>query len=339
MNGKIIETVKEICYLGVTLESTGGWAKQKAKVVAKGKQALVAIDKCLARMPHMRINILENVYEMVCESRMMYGAEIWGLEEGWKEVDVIHGRFCKKVLGIPRVGANGVAEVELGRDSRRSKVLGLVTKFWLRILQMDRDDLVRRCYDWQVLNLKIGGWAKGVKEELDKLGLGYIWQDPQGRSVGRTWEILKERCNAIERQNVFAKIREKRSLALYGEMKSGWGRQGYIGCCTRVEREGWAWFRAGIWKLRGMRGGMDGKICPLCGATESEIHILLKCTETGRWREQLLRNKWFTVGEELAFKKILSTTNDTEVRDLGKFLYKVRCKRQVKIRNLELPLR
>jgi hypothetical protein len=35
------------------------------------------------------------------------------------------------------------------------------------------------------------------------------------------WEILKERCNAIERQNVFAEIREKRSLALYGEMKSG----------------------------------------------------------------------------------------------------------------------
>ncbi|KDR23460.1 hypothetical protein L798_08662 [Zootermopsis nevadensis] len=138
---------------------------------------------------------------------------------------------------------------------RRSKILGLVTKFWLRILQMDREDLVRGCYDWQVRNLKIGGWAKGLKEELDKLGLGYIWQDPQGRSVGRTCEILKERCNAIERQNVFDKIREKISLALYGEMKSGSGRQGYTGCCTRVEREGWAWFRAGIWKLRGMKGG------------------------------------------------------------------------------------
>jgi hypothetical protein len=30
----------------------------------------------------MRIQLLENVYEMVCESRMTYGTEIWGLDEG-----------------------------------------------------------------------------------------------------------------------------------------------------------------------------------------------------------------------------------------------------------------
>jgi hypothetical protein len=30
----------------------------------------------------MGIKLLENVYEMVCESRMMYGVEIWVIEEG-----------------------------------------------------------------------------------------------------------------------------------------------------------------------------------------------------------------------------------------------------------------
>jgi hypothetical protein len=40
----------------------------------------------------------------------MYGAEIWGLDEEWKETDVIHGRHCKKILGIPRFAANGIAE-------------------------------------------------------------------------------------------------------------------------------------------------------------------------------------------------------------------------------------
>jgi hypothetical protein len=99
---------------------------------------------------------------------------------------MIHRRFCKKFLGIPRVAANGVDQVDLGRDSRKSKVLRLATKFWLRILKMEKEDL-----DWQVRNLKIGGWAKRVKDELDKLGLGYIWQDPQGRSAGRSCEILK----------------------------------------------------------------------------------------------------------------------------------------------------
>jgi hypothetical protein len=70
---------------------------------------------------------------MGCESRLTYGAKIWGLDKGWKETDIIYGRLCKKILGIPRFAVNGVAEVELRRDSRRGKVLCLAVKYWLRV--------------------------------------------------------------------------------------------------------------------------------------------------------------------------------------------------------------
>jgi hypothetical protein len=50
---------------------------------------LVAIEKRLTRTPDMEVKRLENVYEMVCESRMMYGVEIWRVEEGWKQIDKI----------------------------------------------------------------------------------------------------------------------------------------------------------------------------------------------------------------------------------------------------------
>jgi hypothetical protein len=89
--------VKEIYCLGVTLESSRGWSKQKAKQKVKGIQSFVAIHKCLTRTPDMGVKLLGNVYEMVCESRMMSGLEIWGVEEGWKEIDTIHGRMCKKL--------------------------------------------------------------------------------------------------------------------------------------------------------------------------------------------------------------------------------------------------
>lgn len=84
---------------------------------------------------------------------------------------------------------------------------------------MDKDDLVRGCYDWQVRSLKVEGWAKKVKYELDKVGLGNIWQDQQGRSVGRTCGILKDRCSIIES---FAKIREEViGVVLGNEMRVG----------------------------------------------------------------------------------------------------------------------
>jgi hypothetical protein len=56
-----------------------------------------------------------------------------------KEIDIIHGRLCKKILGIPRFAANGVDELELGRDCRRGNVLCLAVKYWLRTLQMDEE--------------------------------------------------------------------------------------------------------------------------------------------------------------------------------------------------------
>jgi hypothetical protein len=83
-------------------------------VIAKGNEALLAINKCLARTPDIRVKILENIYEMLCESRMMYGIETWGLKGGWKQIDNVHSRFCKVSFGIPRLAANNVAELEWG---------------------------------------------------------------------------------------------------------------------------------------------------------------------------------------------------------------------------------
>jgi hypothetical protein len=96
------------------------------------------------------------------------------LDEGWKETDIIHGRFCKKILGIPRFAANGIAELQLGRDSRRGKVLCRAVKNLQRTLQMDKEELVRVCYEWQVNNLEFESWARKLSKQLSKIGRIYL---------------------------------------------------------------------------------------------------------------------------------------------------------------------
>jgi hypothetical protein len=55
---------------------------------------------------------------------------------------------------------------------------------------------------------------------------------------------IKERCNNIERQNLFANINEKRSLIFYSEMKQEWAREEYTVCCIKGTREvGWLGLR------------------------------------------------------------------------------------------------
>jgi hypothetical protein len=63
-------------------------------------------------------------------------------------------------------------------------------------------------------------------------------------------------------------------------------------CGSRNDRVWIAWFRAGIWKLRGVRKCLEIGMCPLCNGEEDAIHIPLKFPETRRLREHLLSRKW-----------------------------------------------
>jgi hypothetical protein len=48
----------------------------------------------------------------------------------------------------------------------------------MMILQMDKDYLVRVCYDWQINNAQYVGWANKLEKELNKVGLWHILQNP-----------------------------------------------------------------------------------------------------------------------------------------------------------------
>jgi hypothetical protein len=114
-------------------------------------------------------------------------------------------------------------------------------------------EIVRACYEWQISNLKVDGWAKKLKEELEKIGLvySYIWQSQSEININAC-KIISERCNDIEMHNIFSDINVKISLIFYC----------YIDKCTRKERVGIIWLKEGIWKLRGIG---RGEVPPMSG--------------------------------------------------------------------------
>jgi hypothetical protein len=58
------------------------------------------------------------------------------------------------------------------------------------------------------------------------IGLSYIWQNARETEIRTTCHVIKIRCVDIQRQRQLAKMREKRSLSLYGESKHRWGKRG-----------------------------------------------------------------------------------------------------------------
>jgi hypothetical protein len=92
---------------------------------------------------------------------------------------------------------------------------------------------------------------------------------------------IKERCNDVEGQNLFANMRDSRPLILYSEMKTEWIEEEYTVCCTRNERSGLGSYETGIWKLKDMKKEFEKDKCRLCSDDEDAVHKLLKCSEKG----------------------------------------------------------
>lgn len=62
--------------------------------------------------------------------------------------DKIHGRFCKKGLGLPRCTENSAAESELDGDSIRGNIMCLAVKDCQLIMFMDIQYPVRLSCEW-----------------------------------------------------------------------------------------------------------------------------------------------------------------------------------------------
>jgi hypothetical protein len=88
--------------------------------------------------------------------------------------------------------------------------------------------------------IRFESWAKKIKEELESIGLAYIWYSQQEWDTSTLRRIIRERCNDIERQNLSSIMSEKMSLVFYQEMKQKWGREEYIELYSRYERNGLA---------------------------------------------------------------------------------------------------
>jgi hypothetical protein len=70
----------------------------------------------------------------------------------------------------------------------------------------------------------------------------------------------------------------------------------------------------------------------LCNGEEDAVHTVLKHRETRRLREHNVSRKWQIMNEELTHKKIINCSNTVEIRNLGRYLYKIKCKWESRIK-------
>jgi hypothetical protein len=97
---------------------------------------------------------------------------------------------------------------------------------------------------------------------------------------------------------------------------SNWEKKLYIKVCTQYARGGIGWWKLGIWRLKGVRGNNEQGVCPMCHKEEGWSHIL-RCEETGSWREKLIDKTFTSTEPEIGIRRIATNKDNDKLQKIG----------------------
>lgn len=328
LDGQNVEVVPNYCYLGIYFSTKRRWTTAQKNLAVKGEKALFLLKRYMYRFIDTPVKLWLKIFDSKILPILMYGCEIWGFHEG-PDIEGVHNKFCKFLLGLRQTTSNVAVRGELGRMSMKVYRLIRIIKYWLKIVKQADTRYVKTCYylQFQMAEQNKASWGLDVKNLLFATGFGVVWI-----SQGVENEVLfinefRQRCFDIEQQNWQTEVASQSSLDVYALIKNTLSMENYV-ICLEDQRgiQELARFRCAQFPLMMTEGRHLGleredRICPCCDLNklESEQHFLLECPLYADIRQQFISRAENTTVD---FINLMSTQNISSMRFLYKFLMK-----------------
>ena len=176
-------------------------------------------------------------------------------------------------------------------------------------------------------------WAFHVKQELNRLGLAYIWQEHLVTDI--PFDIIKSRMIEQFKQQWYSRINNSNRLAAYARYKHDFNFEEYLDTIpSSKHRKVLTKFRVSSHDLNietGRHFGIAGveRTCKLCtmGRVENEYHFLLACPFYKDLREKQLPRYYCHWPNLHKFDNLMSKQSKMSNLRLSQFLYQANMRR------------
>jgi len=130
------------------------------------------------------------LFDAFVSATLNYGHGIWGFSKS-KEIERIHMKFCKRILGVKSSTCNMAIYGELGRYPLYINRYTQIIKFWCKIIYSD-NIIIKNLYKDMLLSAN-DNWAKQVNLLLDSYGFTYVWINSDSVYL-KTFHVLFKSC-------------------------------------------------------------------------------------------------------------------------------------------------
>ena len=327
--GSSIDVVNDFNYLGVIFNYTGSFTLNNQFIYGKG---LKAMNILLTNIRKFEINpkLSLQLFDAFVQSVLIYGSPVWGFTKS-KDLERIHLKFCKRILGVKLSTSNVGVYGELGRFPLYINRYTSIIKYWLKLNCTD-NIILKTIYQRMLCELENGAnnWAGNVKYILSKYVFLYVWENPTNiGNINCFINSFKNRVQDEFLQEWFASIGNSSKLLLYKEIKSHFGYESYLdNIVTKKYRSILTKIRLTAHNLkietgRYARNPIERRerLCVFCdeNLVEDEYHFVIECNAYAAIRAKYIK-KYYTAKKSMfKFIELFQSPKNT-ILNLCKYL-------------------
>jgi exonuclease III len=183
-NDKKLEIVNEYKYLGVVINSIqhvkGNIFKNMIKYTSnKAYKASFSISKKCKSAGYLTPRIGFYLFDTYVLPVLTYASEIWCNIAEIPNIESVQLKFLKFILGVKPSTSNLAVLGEMGRFPIVILQHVKLFKYWLRLVQLDNDKLVKKAFNvlYQLHRCGFYSWASKIFKLLEFYNLEYVWDD------------------------------------------------------------------------------------------------------------------------------------------------------------------
>ena len=163
-----IKIVSSYKYLGIIMHKSGKFHQGIETLSSKALKSLFCLQKALYSDKISPIDMQIKVFDSVIIPILTYCSEIWGQDllhnskefktniiDDKSKIEVVHMRFCKRILGVPTLSSNVAVRSELGRMPIMFNIVNNVFKYYVRLESLHQNRLLKKVYE-KTKNQKFG---------------------------------------------------------------------------------------------------------------------------------------------------------------------------------------
>ena len=282
----LIKVVEDYTYLGVIFNYNGLFHKAINKQARQGKRAFFALLNKV-RLLRLLVDLVFELFDSLVMPVLLYGSEVWGYSD-IKQIEVLHRKFIKIILGVPQNTPNCMIYGESGRTLVVNIVHGRMVNFFGKMINDNHNKLPYIMY--KLMRRKqqhdvnfYSPWMSCVASIFNNIGMQDIWLH-EGNGFNNIYlkESVKLRISDIYKQTWHSDVQTHEYCDFYKILKNEWGQMKYLTSLNYYERKilcRWRCRNSSIPITSSRYLISDEIICPLCrnDSLGDELHYLFKC--------------------------------------------------------------